>query len=148
MPDIAAATAAGEETEDSDTVVVPRMPGRSKGKNPAAQLGGDISPPLKPPGKGNLKMVIGDKKLSASASPPLPPDNDPEDETPVKEVAKPVKKTIGRIGKIGGKKVVKREDNNDAEMEDVVGKSKLPTPSSSNLVCIMLPSHQPMSNLT
>lgn len=137
MSDIAAV--AGEETEDSDTVVVPRMPRRNKGKEPAAaQLDRDISPPPKPPGKERVKMVIGDKKSSASASPsPPPPPRDSEDEAPVKEVAKlspaPIKKAIGRIGKIGGKKVVKREDDDDAKMEDAVGKPKLPTSSSNSV---------------
>lgn len=139
MSDIAAV--AGDETEDSDTVVVPRMSRRSKGKEPAAaQLSRDISPPPKLLGKESVKMVTGDKKSSASASasppPPPPPPCDSEDEAPVKEAAKlspaPIKKAIGRIGKIGGKKVVKREDDDDAKMEDAVGKPKLPaSPSNS-----------------
>lgn len=136
MSDIAVA---GEETEDSDTVVVPRMPRRSKGKEPATvQLDRDISPPPKPLGKESVKMVIGDKKSSAS-----PPPCDSEDKAPVKEAAKltpvPIKKAIGRIGKIGGKKVAKRADDDDAEMKDTVGKPKLPTSSSSNSVRIVLP---------
>lgn len=140
MSDIAAV--AGEETEDSDTVVVPRMPRRSKGKEPAAaQLSRDISPPPKLVSKESAKMVIGDKKSSASVPPPPPPPPPPcdsEDEAPVREAAKlspaPTKKAIGRIGKIGGKKVVKREDDDDAKMEDAVGKPKLPTSPSNSVL--------------
>lgn len=141
MPDIAA----GEETEDSDTVVVARALGRGKGKEPAAaEPDGSVSPPPRPSGKGSVKMVIGDKKssASASASPPLPPPplgiTRLEDETLEREAAKPapVKKTIGRIGKIGGKKVIKKVDNGDAEMKDVLN-SELPTPSSSTSVRIV-----------
>ncbi|KAL0635771.1 hypothetical protein Q9L58_005304 [Maublancomyces gigas] len=154
MSDIAAV--AGEETEDSDTVVVPRMPRRSKGKEPAAaQLSRDISPPPKLLGKESVKTVIGDKKssASASASPPPPPPCDSKDEAPVKEAAKlspaPIKKAIGRIGKIGGKKVVKREDDDDAKMEDAVGKPKLPTsPSNSARIISPQPPEPPVKAKT
>lgn len=129
MPD----TTVGEETEDSDTVMI-RMPGKGKGKEPlATQLDGTISPPL---GKESTKVVIGDKISSTFASPPPPPvDTESEDEPPKKEAVKPlpapVKKTIGRIGKIGGKKAAKKEADDDAEMKDTVGMPELPSSSTS-----------------
>lgn len=143
MPDITAAVAVGEETEDSDTVMV-RMPWKGKGKEPiTTQLDGAISPPL---GKESMKVVIGDKISPTFSSPPPPPpppgDTESEDEPPKKEAVKPVpapvKKTIGRIGKIGGKKAAKKEADDDAEMKDIVGKPELPS-SSTSVRTLLLP---------
>lgn len=137
MPDIAAT--AGEETEDSDTVVVPRIP-RARGKPAVARSNGTISPP---PGGEGAKVVIRDEITSASPPPPLPSrDTNSEDEPPKKEVAKPLPapvKKISRIGKIGGKKAAKKEHDDDAEMNDIVSKPELSTPSSSTSVCTVLP---------
>lgn len=136
MPD----TVVGEETEDSDTVMI-RMPGKGKGKELVAiQLDGTISPPL---GKESTKVVIGDKISSTFASPPPPPvDTESEDEPPKKEAVKsvpaPVKKTIGRIGKIGGKKAAKKEADDDAEMKDTASKPELPS-SSTSVRTLLLP---------
>lgn len=151
MRDIAAA--AGEETEDSDTVVVPRMPGKGKGKElVTAQLDGTISPP---PGKGSVKVAIKDKISSTSALPPPPGETESEDEPPKKEAVKPVpapvKKTIGRIGKIGGKKAAKKEVDDDAEMKDIVGKSGLPSSSSTSVRTLLPPTdrkHEPIDLTT
>lgn len=133
MPDIAAT--AGEETEDSDTVVVPRISRGGRSKPAVSRSDGTISPP--PVGEG-AKVVIRDKITST----PPPPSRDPnlEDESPKKEVAKsaPIKK-IGRIGKIGGKKAAKKEHDDDAEMNDVVGKPELSAPSSSASVRTVFP---------
>lgn len=88
-------------------------------------------------------MVIGGKKkpsTSASPAPPLAVENtDSGEEVEKKEMAKPapIKKVIGRIGKIGGKKIVKDKDDNDAEIDDTIVRSESPGPSSSTSVIIL-----------
>lgn len=138
MPDIAA----GEETEDSDTVVVPRVARRGRGNTPAAES----DPPaeaLSPKKTSAVKMVIGGKaKPSVSPVPQAPAENTDsgEDPPPKKKVVKPVKKVIGRIGKIGGKKAVKQEDDgDDADMEDIGEKAiKAESSGPSSLVSILI----------
>lgn len=127
---VGAPVGAGEETEDSDTVVIPRTLDKGKGKEPVARF--TLHPsaiPSPPKHKEGVKMVIGDKK-NPSISPERPPVENNNSEGEAKPL--PVKKIIGKIGKISGKKATKNENGGDAEMKDPANTE--PSGSSTPLV--------------